>query len=104
MRNRKRDTIHNYSEDPAVVREQERPDWKTGTITYWDDEKGKGYIQPLKPSDASPYDKGWYYFTYVTLDEAKYTPIVGEVVTFRLRRAGLHQIAEIMEVVPNDKL
>ena len=95
---RKRDSLHNYSADPVVVREQERPDWKTGIISYWDDEKGKGYIQPTKTSDLSPYDKGLYYFTYVTLDEAKYTPVVGDTVSFRLRRAGLHQIAEIMEV------
>lgn len=98
MRNRVRDTIHNYTEDPVKVREQERIDWKAGTITYWDDEKGRGYIQPIKANEQSPYDKGWYYFTYVTLDEAKYTPVVGAEVLFRLRRAGLHQIAEIMEV------
>lgn len=96
---RKMPPLDNYTEDPVKRREQEKADWKVGVIVWWDDEKGKGYIQPLKTIDNSPYGKGQYYFTYITLTEREYSPKVGDEVKFRTRREGLYLMAEIMEVL-----
>ncbi len=101
MHKRNRQFTTNFSQQDLAecALKQEKATWLSGTISYWDDEKGRGYIQPLKTTDFSPYENGWYYFTYTTLTERKYSPKVGDEVNFRIKRVDWNEVAEIMEVV-----
>lgn len=87
------------SELIADTKAEDKLNWVTGTIAFWDDEKGRGYIQPLKTIDNSPYGNGQYYFEYTRLTGAEYSPKVGQEVKFRVRNTGGVTIAEIMEVL-----
>jgi hypothetical protein len=103
MQKRNRGYFNDQPADSVSVRAVEKPTWIKGTISFWDDERGKGYVLPERASDLSGYERGWYFFCYTGFKERTYSPRVGDVVLFRTKLIGSAAVAEIMEVLPDAK-